>query len=159
MTKRHSYLIVALALLVGIPLVASVSTAGRPLASGGAEMPNVVRAVAPPDYPALAAQAHVGGVVTVEVTIDRAGAVTGAKLIEVSGPTRIFKDEWYERLAREWRFAADEGAPHARNARIQFAFRLMPRGTPREQLGTVFAPPYQVEVREEEPERVRLPGQ
>jgi len=82
--------------------------------------------------------------------------VVEARLGEVQGPPRIFKQDWYERLAPEWCFNPIDGAAGPRKATIRFVFRLMPRGTPRETLGTLFVPPYQVEVSEEEPEQVTL---
>ena len=118
----------------------------------------VVRAVAPPSYPAVAAQARTGGTVNVEVTVGPGGDVIEARLGEIEGPPLVFKQEWYALLAREWHFNPSEGSAQPRKATIQFVFRLMPRGTAREKLGTVFIPPWRVEVREEEPEQVKLSG-
>jgi len=116
----------------------------------------VVKAVAPPGFPAVAAQARTGGTVNVEVTVGPTGEVTEAQLGAIEGPQRIYKQEWYALLAREWRFNPADGAAHPRKARIQFVFLLMPRGAPREKLGTVFIPPYRIEVREQLPEQVKL---
>lgn len=140
------------ALLVGLGAI--LAAARGP--SRGEERLIVVRAVAPPGYPAVAAQARTGGTVNVEVTVSPGGEVIEARLGDIEGPPRVFKQEWYELLAREWRFNPNEGTPQPRKATIQFVFRLMPRGTAREKLGTVFIPPYRVEVKEEEPEQVKL---
>lgn len=144
-------------LLVLLLLMVGVMPASAPALSTKEAGPAVSKAVAPAGYPAIAAQAHASGKVTVEVAVDPSGDVTDARLIEVEGPQQVFRQPWYEMLAREWRFMPDQRMTQ-RKARIEFVFRFMPRGTPREKLGTVFAPPYQVEVREEEPERVTLPG-
>jgi TonB family protein len=159
MIEKKSYRAAAFWLVVSPSVILGVvlSLAARG-SSQTKNSPAVLKAVAPSDYPAIAAQARVGGRVAVEVTIDPAGMVAEARMIDVDGPPRIFEQDWYELLAREWRFASDQGAADLRKVRIEFVFRLMPRGTPREKLGTIFIPPYQVEVREEEPERVKLPA-
>jgi len=159
MIEKKSYR--AAALWLAVPLSVILGVVVLRAARGSSQTrdnPAVLKAVAPSDYPAIAAQAHVGGRVTVEVAIDPAGAVAEARLVDVDGPPKIFAQDWYELLAREWQFASDQGASDLRKVRIEFIFRLMPRGTPREKLATLFIPPYQVEVREEEPERVKLPA-
>ena len=124
---------------------------------GEGEAPSVLEAVAPPAYPATAAQARVGGKVFVDVTVSPQGEVLDAAIANVEGPTWIFKHDWYALLAREWRFASSPRS-QPRHAKIEFVFRLLPRGTPREKLGTVFTPPYRIEVREEEPATVTTDG-
>jgi len=50
--------------------------------------------------------------------------------------------------ARLWRF---QPPPQARDLRLIFSFRLMPKNTPAAQLGAVFRPPYTVETRRASP--------
>lgn len=147
----------------GAPAALALAALGAGVAAGrgplGSEQRlSVVRAVAPPSYPAVAAQARTGGTVNVEVMVGPGGDVIESQLGEIEGPPRVFKQDWYALLAREWQFKPSEGVAQPRKATIQFVFRLMPRGTAREKLGTVFIPPYRVEVREEEPEQVKLSG-
>jgi TonB family protein len=140
-------------LWVALLFLASPSQTAK--ADGGSDL-TVLSAVAPHSYPALAVQARVGGAVTVEVEVGPGGDVTEARLVEVQGPPRIFRQEWYARLARQWRFVPYDKGTGSRKARIVFAFRLMPREALEEELGTIFTPPFRVEVRERQPEDVHL---
>jgi hypothetical protein len=119
-----------------------------------ASAPSVTRAIAPV-FPPVAIQARSDGAVTVETAITPSGEVADAKVVEITGPPRVYLKEWYEQVARQWKFAESD-SPSIRTVQIKFVFRLMPTGTPPEQLGTVFLPPYQVEVRAERASDVHL---
>jgi hypothetical protein len=111
--------------------------------------PTVMRAVAPV-FPAVALAARAEGAVTVDTTINSSGDVVNARIAEVVGPVAIYHQKWYEQLAREWRFSSSNSRS-SRLVRVKFIFRLMPTGTPPQELGAVFSPPYEVEVRAERP--------
>lgn len=113
--------------------------------------PPVVKKAVAPSYPLIAVASRVTAKLVFDVSIDQQGKVTDAQLSEV--PPFLFREPYYEQIARRWEFAPDERL-NVRKARIQFDFRLMPLGTPREQLGTIFLAPYQIEVSAEEPETV-----
>jgi TonB family protein len=117
---------------------------------------SVTRAVAPV-FPAVAIQARSDGAVTVETAITPSGDVADAKVVEISGPPAVYLKEWLEQVARQWKFSSSDSRS-IRTVQIKFVFRLMPPGAAPEQLGTVFSPPYQVEVRAERPSDVHLSG-
>ena len=101
---------------------------------------------AAPSYPALAAAANVSGKVTVEVhvteggTVDRVGALDGHVLLRAEA----------EAAARRWRFQSVGDA----TLRLQFVFTLLPSKTQRQELLTIFRPPYEVEIRQSMPESI-----
>ena len=87
---------------------------------------------------------------TVEVTIDEKGIVTAVKLLK--GHPLFVKVSLD--AAKQWRFAPGESG---RIAQLTFTFVVFNRGTPDAQLGTIFHPPYEIEVRVELPESSVLP--
>jgi hypothetical protein len=58
------------------------------------------------------------------------------------------------KAARRWRFAPGKDG---RTAQLTFSFVVLDRGARAEQLGTIFHPPYEVEIRVELPELNSLP--
>lgn len=107
--------------------------------------PAVEEAVAPA-YPAAALTGRVSGSVIVAVHISDHGAVTSASVVDGNALLRQASLE----AARLWRFHAQPAA----DVKLIFSYRLMPKNTPEAQLGTVFRPPYTVEVRRMTPEPV-----
>jgi TonB family protein len=99
----------------------------------------VEEAVAPA-YPAAALEGRIGGTVTVAVRVSERGAVLHAGVSEGHALLRQASLE----AARLWRFRAQ---PQDHEVKLTFSYRLMPKNTPEPQLGTVFRPPYTVEVR------------
>jgi hypothetical protein len=61
----------------------------------------------------------------------------------------LFVDKDVEDAAKLWKFAPATDCKEARVVREEFIFNLFPKGTPKDQLTTVFFPPYKVEVRHE----------
>jgi len=117
--------------------------------------PAVVAAVAP-QWPSLglgikkANEESSRVTATVEVTIDDKGTVTAAKPLKAHP---LFQNTSLE-AARRWRFAPGE---NGRIAQLTFSFVVWNRGAARDQLGTIFLPPYEIEVRVELPESSVLP--
>jgi TonB family protein len=112
-----------------------------------ATSPDVEEAVAPA-YPVAAAEGRIAGTVIVEVRVSAAGSVENASVAEGQSLLRQASLE----AARLWRF-------HARRkafvVKLNFSYKLMPKGTPEAQLSAVFRPPYTVEVRKIPPEQVK----
>jgi len=108
--------------------------------------PGVVEAVAPA-YPVPALDGRVSGGVVAEVHVSERGTVSSAAIVD-GNP--LLRQACLE-AARLWRFAAQPGA---HDVKLVFSFRLMPKNTPEAQLGTIFRPPYAVEVRRITPEPV-----
>ncbi len=100
-----------------------------------------------PVYSAMAITARISGSVVVEVQVSERGAVTAATALEGDPLLRESSID----AARLWRFQP-QGAAH--QAKLIFSFRFMPKNTPYPELGTVFRPPYWVEVRRISPEPV-----
>lgn len=126
--------------LVVLSLMVDVCPAGASAAT------DVEQAVAPV-YPGAAAASGIGGTIAVEVRLSEAGAVVNATVGE--GPAQLRQASL--EAARLWRFPAQ---PAGRGIKLTFLFRLMPKDTPAAQLGAVFRPPYTVEVRRIEAEKV-----
>lgn len=103
------------------------------------EQPSVLIAVTPV-FPATAVATNTSGTVLIEVEMNAAGEVTSTR--SVSGHPLLRKSA--ENAARRWRFTS---TANARTRQLTFAFRLLPKDTPPEELTSVFTPPYQVEVR------------
>ena len=101
---------------------------------------------AAPSYPALAAAANVRGKVTVEVHITQGGAVDAVSKLEGHPLLRAEA----EAAARRWRFQPVTAA----TLRLQFVFTLLPSQTQRQELFTIFKPPYEVEIRESMPRSI-----
>ncbi|MEK6303569.1 MAG: TonB family protein [Acidobacteriota bacterium] len=101
---------------------------------------------AAPSYPALAAAANVSGTVTVQTHITQAGVVDNVKTVEGHALLRAEA----ETAARRWKFQS-KGVTILR---LQFVFSLLPSQTSRQQLLTIFRPPYEVEVKQSMPESI-----
>src|SRR5271157_4655190 len=99
----------------------------------GESSPAVKFAVAP-KYPTLTLAGRVYGEVTVRVTIDRAGAVKGAKVTEGHPMLR----EAAVNAAQQWKFA--EGSVDSRVATLRFSFVILPDSS-KVQSQTIFLPP------------------
>ena len=112
-----------------------------------AAAPSVEEAVAPV-YPTLAVVGRVSGSVIVDAHVSERGVVSSAAAGEGDAMLRQASLD----AARLWRFHAQTGE---RDVKLIFSFRLMPKETPEAQLGSVFRPPYTVEVRKINPGPVR----
>src|SRR5579862_7186939 len=110
-------------------------------------LPLAVEEAVAPAYPRRAVTARISGSVIVEVRVCEHGAVTAATIEEGNALLRQATLE----AARLWRF---QPQPGSHDVKLIFSFRLMPKDTPEAQLGTVFRPPYTVEVRKITPEPV-----
>jgi TonB family protein len=132
-------LILMTAVLVGLKIIVTASR------SAAVESPAVIAAIVPP-YPIIARQAHVGGEVTVETSINSKGEVVSAK---ASGHQLLAGAA--ERAAKQWRFAPAKDVSVNRAASLIFTFQIMPRCAPVADLTPIFYPPYKVEVRGEKP--------
>ena len=107
----------------------------------------IVEEAVAPAYPAPAVASRISGSVIVEVHVSEQGTVASASVVDGNALLRQASLE----AARLWRFQAQ---PAGRDVKLIFSFRLMPKATPEAQLGTVFRPPYTVEVRKITPEPV-----
>lgn len=108
--------------------------------------PLAVEEAVAPTYPPLAILGRAAGSVLVDVRVS-AGAVSNASVSEGDPLLRQASLD----AARLWRFRTQS---EARNLKLIFSFRLMPKGTPEPELGAIFRPPYAVEVRKITPEPV-----
>ena len=106
----------------------------------GGSSPAVKFAVAP-KYPTLTLAGRVYGEVIVRVTIDRAGAVKGAKVTEGHPMLR----EAAVDAAQQWEFV--ESSVHKRVAMLRFIFVILPDNS-RVKSQTIFLPPAGIEIRQ-----------
>jgi hypothetical protein len=116
------------------------SSCGHVNAQVGEDQPVVVLAIVP-NYSPLALSTQSSGEVLIEVRIDSKGSVTDAR--GISGKPILIGVSKY--VARRWKFALSDNAG-VRTARLTFVYRLVPKGTPLEDLLPVFKPPYRVEI-------------
>jgi hypothetical protein len=105
----------------------------------------VLTAVAPVYMP-IAALANVGGDVSVEVTLASDGSV---RYTNALNGNKLLIHASLE-AAKRWHF---EPGASDRKAVLKFSFRIMPKGTPEEDLGAMFTPPFSIEVRKTIPEQ------
>jgi len=113
--------------------------------------PDVVYAVAP-DWPTLdkqkAEQPH-KEVVLVKIEVDGFGNVVDRKLLT---PRSIYSNS-AEHAASLWKFGEPVGSGpnpaklNGMTATLKFTFELLPPGTPIDETGTAFIPPYEVSLR------------
>lgn len=101
--------------------------------------PAVEEAVAPV-YPELAVLGRIAGSVIVAIHVSERGAVAEANIVEGESLLRQASLD----AARQWRFSQQAGASELK---LIFSYKLMAKGTPEAELGTIFRPPYTVEVR------------
>ena len=122
----------------------SISFPLFPVAQTAPENPSVVQAI-PATYPSIARNANISGVVLVEVGVDPGGNVTNVRTIEGHSSLKLAA----EKAAGRWKFNPLERQATMRTVKLSFRFTLIPsnKGTP-EDLGVVFWPPYEVEVRD-----------
>ena len=125
---------VILSILFGITIGAST----KAVMGQAEEQPQVIKAVAPLNYPAIAAAAHAEGRVTVEVKINAAGEVIYRKATEGHPLLRAFA----EMSAARWRFAPSGNQTEVRLAKLIFVYKLVDDIKEEE---TSFSPPYQIE--------------
>ncbi len=79
---------------------------------------------------------------SVKVEIDQSGKVISATTIEASP----FRDRSFEKAAMQWTFEPCRNSAGCRQT-IKFVLRIMPKGTPPEEITTRFTYPAEVEVR------------
>jgi TonB family protein len=106
----------------------------------GESSPAVKLAVAP-KYPTLTLAGRIYGEVIVRVTIDRAGAVKAAKVIEGHPMLR----EAAVHAAQQWKFVA--ASVDNRVAQLKFNFVILPDNS-KLQSQTIFLPPAGFEIRQ-----------
>ena len=106
----------------------------------GESSPAVKLAVAP-KYPTLTLAGRIYGEVLVRVTIDRTGAVKGAKVTE--GHPMLREAAVY--AARQWKF--EKSSVDQRVALLRFNFVLLPDNS-QVQSQTIFLPPAGFEIRQ-----------
>jgi hypothetical protein len=113
------------------------------------ETPRVVTAVAPEWPPVVFGIKESKGqsstaTATVEVTIDAQGNVTVA--IPMKAHPLVLAASL--KAAKKWHFSPGN---QGRTAQLTFSFVVFDKGTPDENLGTIFHPPYEIEIRRESP--------
>ena len=106
----------------------------------GESSPAVKLAVAP-KYPTLTLAGRICGQVTVRVTIDGAGTVRNARVVEGHPMLR----EAAVNAAQQWKF--EEAPTQERVAILKFNFVILPANS-KVQAQTVFLPPQGVEIRQ-----------
>lgn len=106
----------------------------------GESSPAVKLAVAP-KYPTLTLAGRICGKVTVRVTIDGAGTVRNARVVEGHPMLR----EAAVNAAQQWKF--EEARTQERVAILKFNFVILPANS-KVQAQTVFLPPQGVEIRQ-----------
>jgi len=113
----------------------------------GESSPAVKLAVAA-KYPALTLPGRVYGKVTVRVTIDRAGTVNDARVVEGHQILR----EAAVNTAQQWK--SEEDAAQERVATRKFSFVILPANS-KVQVQTIFLPPSGFEIRQKPVEPAR----
>lgn len=129
----------------------SLTVSAAPLSASGraakASHTAIVLAAVAPTYPGIALAMPKGGDVVVEISVGPGGEV--AKTMVVAGAAPLRRPA--VAAARLWRFVPEDAG---RRIKLTFSFRVMPKGTPAEDLTPVFRPPCGVEVRRTMPEPV-----
>ena len=97
--------------------------------------------VSAPRYPLLAFQARVSGRVQIEIEVRANGSIGGFSRFDGDKIFRVAS----ESAARAWKF---QPGPD-RKCVATIVYKIMPVGTPPEELTTRFEPPLRVEVRRE----------
>ena len=105
------------------------------------DSPAVIAAVAP-SYLLMAVHSHATGEVVVTVRLAADGSVISSEL--VSGNSVLAAGTLH--VARRWKFAPATNKDEVRSVRLTFVYRLLPRGTPADELLPIFKPPYRVDV-------------
>ncbi len=111
-----------------------------------AEPTVAVQAAIAPVYTPIAVLANVSGDVSVEVSIASDGSVRSTSALNGN---KLLIHASLE-AAKRWHF---EPGGAERKAVLKFSFRIMPKGTPEEDLGATFMPPFSIEVRRTIPEQ------
>ena len=130
----------------------ALAVLGTVLASAARQSPpelKVYKAVAPV-YPPIARAARAGGDVSVEVSVDRNGAVSSAH--GTSGHPLLRAAA--EATAKRWQFAPDAQGTNERKATLLLTFTMMPECAKYADLTPIFYPPYHAEVRAEPPQLI-----
>jgi TonB family protein len=125
-----------------------IMAAGSPAASSAQSQPSalVVEAVAPVYPQAAISPKPMMGSARVEVQVTAAGSVVSTRL--AAGHPILYQAA--EAAARRWVFSPSGGAG-ARTITLLFKFTFVDYRTPEGELGPVFRPPFEVEVRAREP--------
>jgi hypothetical protein len=135
---KTKYFLILASLFLGF-----ISVNGQETTSRTDEQPQVLKAVAPTFFPFVMEQTGVNEAL-VRVTINNEGKVTTAKMISVT----VGWDFTFEDAAKKWLY---ESSPNKedRTAEIKFILRIMPEGTDRSDLATIYTYPAQMEIRRE----------
>jgi len=128
------------------PLSAAESVRPSPSVEDCRRSPQVLSAVAP-EYPQISQVARIIGQVSVEVSVGESGQVLTSKVGPKSHPMLT---PAVLVATSTWKFDNAPGCAE-RTATLMFRFRIVARGSGLG--GTVFRPPFEVEISAEEPER------
>jgi len=106
----------------GVPLPAAPVAAGpkAPVRVGGDVKPPRLLFGPAPDYPLLAKQAHIGGIVVIEAVIDEHGNVTGMRLI--SGHPLLVQSALNAVSKRKYEPTVLDGEPTPIDLRVEVSF-------------------------------------
>jgi TonB family protein len=129
------------------PTLATQNGVIKQAAKTQAEQPTVKFAIAPIFIPWKFDDVGTGKVI-VEVKVNAAGEVTAAKSIEGS-PDFPWGDLSFVETAKLWCFTPAMTGIQERVLRLTFVLRLMPKGTPWQELAPRYTAPYEMEVRHE----------
>lgn len=83
---------------------------------------------------------------TIEVSVNAEGEVITAKGVGGS-PNFPWGDLSFADTAKQWRFSPSENGEKVRVVKITFVQRILPKGTPSEDLTTRYIAPYEIETR------------
>jgi hypothetical protein len=146
--KRFQVAMVLSTLVTAFTVAAAPQVSGTTPAPTSCRQPAVAVVAVAPKFPEIARKARFTQILPVDITIDASGWVTSAKLPDGT-PEFLNIGELSIRAAKRWRFNEDFGCSE-RSARLHFHFRpAVPIGWG---AGTVFKPPFLVEIVEEEVE-------
>jgi TonB family protein len=127
-------------------LVVSAVVGAEERAAGEKDLPQPeatleVRLAVAPLYPAIAVAARLEADIEVDADVAEDGTPTSVR----ARTTHPFFEEVALAAAKQWRFAR---TLRGGQARITFAFRLLPYDTSKAEAATRFYPPRRIEVRE-----------
>lgn len=107
------------------------------------DSPEVIAAVAPTTYPAIARAANARGEVIIAVQVDSEGNVLSAKLLSGHPLLKSVSEE----AARAWKFSSRKESTKERRVQLTFDYRTVDKGpNPKNEFTTIFWPPYKVEM-------------
>jgi hypothetical protein len=106
------------------------------------QQPIVISAVAP-NFSGVRARLNEIEYVLIEVDIDKKGEVILSRPLHGHPVLQVLS----MRAALCWRFSSTNESDETRKVRLEFIFRIMPKGTAPKDLSPAFIPPYKMEVK------------